>query len=261
MTGRPAGPDRRLQAIGLLDLTSLNDTDDATKIARLCARASTPRGPVAAVCVWPRFVAQCRAALGAKVAGDGGIRVAAVANFPHGSADIAGALADTRAIVAAGGDEVDVVFPYNAWLNGERQLGRDLVAACKAACGTEARLKVIIESGCLRDSETIAAVSAAAIEAGADFIKTSTGKTSISATLEAARTMLGVIKAKGATCGFKAAGGIRDAGTAALYLDLAARILGEAWISPRHFRFGASGLLDSLLAELGGAARAPGTGY
>jgi deoxyribose-phosphate aldolase len=261
MTGTPADTGRCRQAIGLLDLTSLNDTDDAAKIARLCARAATPQGPVAAVCVWPRFVAQCRAALGAKSAGDGAIRIAAVANFPHGAADIAGAVADARAIVAAGGDEVDVVFPYNAWLNGERELGRDLVAACKAACGGGVRLKVIIESGCLRRSEIIAAVSEAAIEAGADFIKTSTGKTSISATLEAARTMLGVIKAKGGSCGFKAAGGIRDAATAALYLDLAARILGEAWISPRHFRFGASGLLDSLLAELGGTEARPGTGY
>jgi deoxyribose-phosphate aldolase len=104
-------------------------------------------------------------------------------------------------------------------------------------------------------------VSEAAITAGADFIKTSTGKTNISATIDAARAMLGVIKAKGGTCGFKASGGIRDGKTAMLYLDLAAKILGEDWISPRHFRFGASGLLDSLVAELGGVSSKPSAGY
>ena len=251
-----SGRDWAQQAIGLLDLTSLNADDDAAKIAKLCAKALTPRGPVAAVCVWPRFVAQCRTALG-----DSGVQVAAVANFPHGAADIAGALADTNAIVAAGGDEVDVVFPYNAWLNGDKALGSDLVAHCKSACGDQARLKVIIESGCLLRAETIAEVSEAAIEAGAGFIKTSTGRTIIAATLEAARVMLGVIKKKGGACGFKAAGGIRDAGTAAQYLDLAAKILGEDWISARRFRFGASGLLDSLLAELSGGVAKPSIGY
>lgn len=247
---------RAQQAIGLLDLTSLNDNDDAAKISKLCARAKTAHGPVAAVCVWPRFVAQCR-----KELGDTGVKIAAVANFPHGASDIPGAVADSRAIVAAGGDEVDVVFPYNAWLNGDTRLGRDLVAQCKAACGDKVLLKVIIESGCLMQPEIIAAVSEAAIEAGADFIKTSTGKAHVSATLDAARVMLGVIKAKGGACGFKAAGGIRDGKTAALYLDLAAKILGEDWITARHFRFGASGLLDSLLAELGGGGAKPAAGY
>lgn len=261
MTDVGRRPDRMHQAIGLLDLTSLNDNDDAAKIAKLCARAMTAHGPVAAVCVWPRFVPQCRTELGA-----GGVKIAAVANFPHGAPDIAGALADTRAIVDAGGDEVDVVFPYNAWLNGDTRLGPDLVAQCKAACGDRVLLKVIIESGCLIRPEIIAAVSAAAIDAGADFIKTSTGKTAVAATIEAARVMLGVIKAKGTTkagggCGFKAAGGIRDGKTAALYLDLAAKLLGEDWITPRHFRFGASGLLDSLTTELGGGGAKPGAGY
>jgi deoxyribose-phosphate aldolase len=256
MDGTGMSGSRAQQALGLLDLTSLNDNDDAAKISKLCGRAKTAYGAVAAVCVWPRFVAQCR-----KELGDGGVKIAAVANFPHGAADIAGALADTKKIVAAGADEVDVVFPYNAWLNGDRKLGADLVAQCKAACGSRVLLKVIIESGCLQKPEIIAAVSEAAIGAGADFIKTSTGKTNISATIDAARAMLGVIKATGGKCGFKASGGIRDGKTASLYLDLAAKILGEDWISPRHFRFGASGLLDSLVAELGGGGAKPSSGY
>ncbi len=249
--------DRARQALSLLDLTSLNDNDTEATIEKLCARAVTPHGAVAAVCVWPRFVALAKA----RLAGTG-VKVAAVANFPMGTSDIAIAVRETSAIVASGGDEVDVVFPYNAWLNGERRTGSDLVAACKSACGGKAILKVILETGCLRDQDEIAQASRAAIEAGADFIKTSTGKAAISATPDAARTMLRAIKASGRTCGFKAAGGIRDAATAAAYLDLAAGIMGEDWISPATFRFGASGVLNDLLAVIEGRpAAAPVRGY
>jgi deoxyribose-phosphate aldolase len=249
--------ERARQALSLLDLTSLNDGDTDAVIEKLCARAVTPHGRVAAVCVWPRFVALAKDRLRGT-----GVKVAAVANFPIGAADSAGAKREAAEIVAAGGDEVDVVFPYNAWLNGDTRIGSDLVAACKAACAGKAILKVILETGCLRDQDVVAAAARAAIAAGADFIKTSTGKASISATPETARTMLRTIKASGARCGFKAAGGIRDAATAASYLDLAGKIMGEAWISPDTFRFGASGVLNDLLAVIEGRAPlAPARGY
>lgn len=241
----------------LLDLTSLNDSDADATIEKLCTRAVTPHGAVAAVCLWPRFVALAKTRLTGT-----GVKVAAVANFPIGAADVTGAAQEASMIVAAGGDEVDVVFPYNAWLNGDRRSGTDLVAACKAACASKARLKVILETGCLRDQTVIAEAARAAIDAGADFIKTSTGKALVSATPDSARTMLRAIRESGRACGFKAAGGIRDAATAAAYLDLTAKIMGEVWISSETFRFGASGVLGDLLAVIEGrGSQVPARGY
>lgn len=249
--------DRARQALSLLDLTSLNDNDTDAVVEKLCTRAVTPHGKVAAVCVWPRFVTLSKS----RLAGTG-IKVAAVANFPMGTADIVLAVREAEGIVAAGGDEVDVVFPYNSWLNGDRKVGSDLVAGCKKACGSQAILKVILETGCLRDQNEVAAASRAAIDAGADFIKTSTGKATISATPDSARTMLRAIKDSGRKVGFKAAGGIRDAATAANYLDLTAKIMGEGWITPATFRFGASGVLNDLLAVIEGRTpAAPAKGY
>jgi len=249
--------ERARLALSLLDLTSLNNDDTDAVIEKLCARAVTPRGKVAAVCVWPRFVALARQRLVGT-----GVKVAAVANFPMGTTDIAVAVRETTGIVVAGGDEVDVVFPYNAWLNGDRKIGSDLIKACKEACGGKTILKVILETGCLRAESEIADASAMAIAAGADFIKTSTGKATIAATPDSARIMLSAIKTSGRPCGFKAAGGIRDARTAAAYLDLAAGIMGEGWISPMTFRFGASGVLNDLLAVIEGRApAAPARGY
>jgi len=239
------------RVLSLLDLTSLNDGDTPAAIKKLCAQAVTPHGAVAAVCVWPRFVTLSKHTLGAAP-----VKVAAVANFPHGSDDIAAAVDDARRIADAGGDEVDVVFPYHAWRAGDHRTGHALVAACKAALPDKV-LKVILETGELRDPALIATASRCAIDAGADFIKTSTGKTPLSATPEAARIMLDTIRKAGGACGFKASGGIRDVTTAALYLDLAAEIMGATWISPATFRFGASGLLNDVLAILdGGAGRA-----
>jgi deoxyribose-phosphate aldolase len=241
-------PDTARRALPLLDLTSLNDDDDDAAVDRLCARATGPYGRVAAVCVWPRFIARCRDALAGS-----GVHIAAVANFPAGALDTAGAVAEVRAAAAAGADEVDLVWPYAAWLDGQRAEAGELVAACKAACGAGRILKVILESGRLRSPENIAAASRDAIAAGADFIKTSTGKTEVSATLEAAEIMLAAIEQSGHSVGFKAAGGIRTTAQAGAYLALADRILGPGWAAPETFRFGASGLLDDLLAKLGGA--------
>lgn len=236
------------RALALLDLTNLNDNCVEHDVIDLCARTVQKAGHVAAVCVWSPFVAVSRSELE-----DTGVRVATVANFPHGSTDIARAVAETRKSVADGAHEVDVVLPYAAWLAGDRETARKLVAACKAECGEKSHLKVILETGILQSSENITEASRDAIAAGADFIKTSTGKVEISATLAAAKAMLGVIRLADRPIGFKAAGGIRTLEDAAAYLDLADKIMGPNWASPETFRFGASGLLDDLLDHLSGA--------
>ena len=245
------------RALALLDLTSLNDDDTEAVVEDLCARAQTAFGPVAAVCIWPRFVARAAGLLQGT-----GIKVAAVANFPAGGNDMALALQDTQQIVSDGGDEVDLVMPYAQWLAGDRDLAKEMIVSCKRACGDKARLKVILETGRLGDRQHIYDASRDAIEAGADMIKTSTGKIAVSATLKAAEAMLIAIHESGRDVGFKAAGGIRDTAAAGEYLALADRIMGPDWVDPWHFRFGASGILNDLLAVLGEGDRpTPAKGY
>ena len=237
------------QALALMDLTSLNNDDNDTVIRELCARANTPAGHPAAVCVYPAFVSTARQAL-AEQGLAGKVKVATVTNFPHGEADVERAAAETRAAIAAGADEVDVVFPYRALMAGDAEVGRELVEACKRECG-DAVLKVILETGELKEAGLIDRAGMLAIDGGADFLKTSTGKVAVNATLDAAKILLTVIKASGRDVGFKAAGGVRTAEDAAAYLQLAERVMGAEWITPAHFRFGASGLLGSLLETMG----------
>lgn len=243
------------QAISLMDLTSLTDQETPADIEKLCQQAKSQGGNTAAICIFPRFIPLAKKLLAAQ--GTPEIKIATVTNFPHGNDDVAIALAETKAAVAYGADEVDVVFPYQALINGDFHIGLELVEACKKACPKGVLLKVIIESGELKTPELIKLASELSIRAGADFIKTSTGKVSVNATPEAAKIMLEVIKATNNTTnnakidtGFKAAGGVRDVNDAQVYLDLAANILGDEWTSTKHFRFGASSLLGNLLATL-----------
>jgi len=232
------------EVLACLDLTSLNDADTAADIEQLCHRAQTPFGPVAAVCVWPRFVTQARALL-PRV-----IRVAAVANFPDGALDQARALAEISAIAQAGGDEVDLVLPYRALKLGKRSEVAEFLGEARFAT-RPLTLKVIIESGELKDPELIAQATRLALAAGADFVKTSTGKSAVSATPEAARVMLKEIAASGmSNAGFKASGGIRTVADAAVYLELTRAALGT--VNPQRLRFGASGLLTDIEAILAG---------
>ncbi len=235
------------EAIALMDLTTLSDDDTEQKIIELCHQAKSLAGDTAAVCIYPQFIDIAHKTLRAQDRNN--IKVATVTNFPHGDSDVKRAVFETENAIASGADEVDVVFPYKALIKGNETVGYELVKACKAACG-DILLKVIIESGELQTSERIRKASEIAIDAGADFIKTSTGKVPVNATLEAARIMLNVIKEKDPDVGFKAAGGVKDAQTAKAYLDLAREILGDEWVNPEHFRFGASSLLNNLLAEL-----------
>lgn len=185
-------------------------------------------------------------------------------NFPHGNNDVAIAVAETKAAIAYGADEVDVVFPYRALIAGNAQIGFELVQACKAVCqDAHVLLKVIIETGELKQEALICQASEIAIDAGADFIKTSTGKVPVNATPESAAIMLKAIRDKGVgeRVGFKAAGGVRNAEDAAIYLQLADDIMGAEWATAQHFRFGASSLLASLLTTLGHATAAPKGSY
>lgn len=238
------------RAIACLDLTSLNNDDTEAVIAALCARAVTPAGPVAAVCVHAPFVVQCRRLLEGS-----GVRVCTVVNFPHGCEDAAAVAAETRAAVADGADEIDVVLPYQAWLSGRHAPALAVLDAARAAAA-ERTLKVILETGRLIAADAIATAAEAAIAAGADFLKTSTGKTPVSATLESAHLLLEAAAGARRPVGVKVAGGVRSPAQAAAYLRLADRFLGTG-VGPERFRFGASGLLDALLATLGGSAAAP----
>lgn len=227
------------RTVRLLDLTSLTGEEDDAAIAALCARALTPAGPVAAVCVEPGWVARARAELAGAA-----IPVAAVANFPGGDADPQRARRESAAAVADGAAEVDVVLPWRAWLAGEHAAALAVVEAARAEAPV---LKVILESGALKDRETVRAAARAALAAGADFVKTSTGKHAPGASPEAARVMLEAVRDHGGG-GFKASGGVRTAEQAVGYLDLAGELLGPGWATPATFRIGASGLLDELLA-------------
>ena len=247
------------RALQLMDLTTLNDNDTDASVIALCHQAKSPAGHTAAVCVYPRFVPVARKTL--KEIGAVDIKIATVTNFPHGNDDIDIAVIETKAAVAYGADEVDVVFPYRALMAGNQEIGFELVKACKAACGDDVMLKVIIESGELKTPELIRAASEIAIAAGADFIKTSTGKVAVNATPEAAKIMLEVIKEKNPAIGFKAAGGVKNAQQAADYLALAESVLGENWVSAKTFRFGASSLLGSLLQTLGHQSQTSSSAY
>ncbi len=229
-------------AITLLDLTDLGDHTNAAAAATLCERAKS--AGVAAVCVWPDFVTLCDEALDAT-----NVRVATVVNFPSGDQPLRDVLAMTSRALVDGADEIDIVLPYRAWLAGDIQHAADVldgVCDLTSSGGEAGAMKVIIESGELPDRAAIDRAAHFAIEHGADFVKTSTGKTEVSATLDAAETILEAIDVSGRPVGFKASGGIKTLADARAYLELAEQLMGDGWVSPATFRFGASSLLDDL---------------
>jgi deoxyribose-phosphate aldolase len=238
--------------IACLDLTDLNETCTEADVAALCARAATPEGSVAAICIWPRFVAGARAKLAP------GIRIATVVNFPQGSDDPAQTAHDAAAALEAGADEIDMVIDYVRLAADPAYIERQ-VRAVKAACGT-AVLKAILETGELQEPDLIAKASRAALAGGADFLKTSTGKTARHASLDAAKIMLEAIASAGGRAGFKASGGIKTFEDALAYHSLAEDICGPGWATPEHFRIGASGVLGDLLAVAAGTPRAAAKG-
>jgi deoxyribose-phosphate aldolase len=261
---RTTPEDHARLALACLDLTTLNDghatAGGAAEVAVLAARARGPFGPPAALCVWPRLAAFARREAPASVA------IAAVANFPHGGTDVSAAVRDTAVIVEAGAQEVDLVLPWRSLKAGNSAGDTAAVVAVlravRRAC-EGLRLKVILETGELADDALMRRAAALALAEGADFLKTSTGKTPVGATPTAARALLETIASTaGSTAGFKASGGVRTVADAALYAGLVREILGEAALTPQRFRLGASGLLDDIEAVLGvGAPAGPGAGY
>ena len=230
--------------LSLLDLTSLGEDDSPAQIENLCDRAHR-HGNVAAVCVYPEHITSARRAL-AKTP----VKIATVVNFPDGSADPLRVSRETRRALAAGADEIDLVLPWAAFCRGEIDQVKVVLAATREACGDTHPIKLILETGELATADRIRAAAKLGVAAGMDFLKTSTGKVPVNATPEAAAIMLDVIAEQGGRCGFKAAGGIRTLDDAQIYLALARERLGNDWITPDHFRIGASSLYDDLVERL-----------
>src|SRR5579862_930140 len=248
MSARRTQTDLARRLLSLLDLTSLGANDTDASVTALAGLASTSAGRVAAVCIWPRFIGVVRQALKGT-----GVLIAAVANFPTGRPDIDAAATETAAAIAAGANEVDVVFPYRSLLSGDETTGLELVRACGAACGSGGLLKVILETGQLESSAHIRRAAEIAVEGGAHFLKTSTGKTQPAATLPAAAVLIEVIataRAAGRTVGLKPSGGLSRIEDAQAYLDLYEARFGKGSATPATFRLGASSLIHPLLAIL-----------
>lgn len=252
-----------LKAIACMDLTTLSGDDTPDRVRRLCAKARRPLREdlvrslgveslnlkVGAVCVYHAFVETAVRALEGS-----GVPVAAVSTgFPHGLSPLPVKLAEIRASVEAGAREIDIVITRSHVLTGNWQALHDEVSAYREACG-EAHLKTILGTGDLGTLRNVARASAVCLQAGADFIKTSTGKESVNATLPVSLTMVRMIREHeertGFQVGFKPAGGIRTAKQALEWLILMKEELGGPWLTPELFRFGASGLLTDIERQL-----------
>ncbi|HEX5241282.1 MAG TPA: deoxyribose-phosphate aldolase [Candidatus Limnocylindrales bacterium] len=242
-------------AIRMMDLTTLEGKDTPGKVRAMCAKAIHPQPgdpsipSVAAVCVYPTRIADCREALKGST-----VKVASVATaFPSGQSFRSIKVAEVREAVAAGADEIDMVIDRGAFLSGEFGTVFDEIVEVKEASG-EAHLKVILETGELETFDNIRRASILAMAAGADFIKTSTGKVQPAATLPVTLVMLEAIrdfeKATGRAVGMKPAGGIRTAKEAIQYLVVLYETLGPRWMTPDRFRFGASSLLNDVLMQI-----------
>ncbi len=243
-------------ALSMVDLTTLEGMDTPGKVESLCRKAMRPHPEMpelpstAAVCVYPNMVPVARKTLGP----DSAVKIAAVATaFPSGLSPLPLKLDEVRRTVDFGADEIDMVIDRGAFLAGDFGRVYDEIAATKEACGA-ARLKVILETGELQTLENVARASRLAIDAGGDFIKTSTGKVSPAATLPVTLIMLEAIREHfletGVMVGMKPAGGIRTAKLALHYLVLVGETLGSDWLDPQWFRFGASSLANDLIRQL-----------
>jgi len=242
--------------VSMMDLTTLEGKDTPGKVAHLCRKALQPAHeiygvpPCAAVCVYPNMVRYARRFLGP----DSGVHIASVATgFPSGQYPLRTRLEEVRRAQGDGADEVDMVINRQAFLIGDYSQMFDEIAAVKAASGP-AHLKVILETGELVTYDNVRFASQVAMEAGADFIKTSTGKIQPAATMPVTLVMLEAIRdfffATGVRIGMKPAGGIRNSKQALAYLVMVKETLGDDWLTPDLFRFGASTLLNDVLMQI-----------
>lgn len=231
-----------------LDLTDLSEHSSEHAVGELCAKARAAHGPVAAVCVWPQMVSLARDRLKGSP-----VRVATVVNFPAGKDDLNRVVDDIEEALGDGANEIDCVMPYKAFLEDRTAEVSEFLTGVRDIAN-DATLKVILETGALGDGRAIEAASRLAIEAGADFLKTSTGKLPVSATPDAAKAILGVIRTSRRKVGLKPSGGIRTLFEARSYLELAEQVMGAGWATPSTFRIGASGLYDVLIRAIEGPA-------
>jgi deoxyribose-phosphate aldolase len=240
----------------MMDLTTLEGKDTPGKVAYLCRKALQPAEakyqvpPCAAVCVYPNMVRYARKFLGERSP----VKVASVATgFPSGQYPLRTRLEETRRAVADGADEIDMVIDRNAFLTGQHARVFDEIAEVKQAC-SQAHLKVILETGELVTYDNVRTASRLAMEAGADFIKTSTGKIQPAATMPVTLVMLEAIRdyfyATGIRIGMKPAGGIRTSKQALAYLVMLGETLGDDWLTPDLFRLGASTLLNDVIMQI-----------
>lgn len=242
-----------LNILNLIDLTTLEGSDNESRVADLCEQAISFKknnlAYPAAVCVYPVFVRQAK-----RILRNTPVQVACVAGgFPSGQMPLNLRLKEVKYAIKKGADEVDMVISRGKFLEGDYNFIRKEISKTKRACRGK-HLKVILETGELKNNENIRLASTIAIESGADFIKTSTGKISPAATLEAAEVMLNVIKKHydetGIMIGFKPAGGISEIEDAIAYYNLVDKILGKAWLNNKYFRFGASRLAAKISDKL-----------
>lgn len=226
--------------LSCLDLTSLGKDDNQDSIIKLCNKAQNTYGNVAAVCVYPKFISLVK-----KQLEDSGIKIASVVNFPTGEAELPNIKDEIKKAIGLGADEIDAVFPYKSFLSNDIDNCQRFLELVKKECGKQC-CKIILETGELKHSRLIHRASELCIDYEVDFIKTSTGKTPISATTAAANAILETIFEKKSSTGFKASGGIKSFEDARQYMVLAQDILGENWVNPQKFRIGASSLIDNL---------------
>lgn len=237
--------------IEIMDLTVLDLFLDVTDLIN---RAHSPYGNVAAVCIYPDHVEMVRAELDRR---HSSVKLATVANFPEGELNRYRAIREVKKAIEAGADEVDVVFPYRALLQNQGRLCLDFLMAIRQEIPETAVFKVIIETGRLETEDKIKEATRLAAKAGADFVKTSTGRKKPGASLKAARWMMETLLAGDYEhqTGIKISGGVREYRDAVQYLDLAIEMMGIDWVTPEHFRIGSSQLYDNLIEIIEAAER------
>jgi deoxyribose-phosphate aldolase len=231
--------------INLIDLTSLNTIDVDDNIIKLVGKAKTPKGYTAAICIYKEFLATAKQEFKNNNIHTKDLDIATVINFSTGDNTLKSTLIELEYCINQGATEIDLVMPYKQLIANNISFVENYINHVRKNCSV--LLKVIIESGELKTEALISLASKISINNGADFIKTSTGKVQVNATLEAAEIMLNTIKAENPKCGFKAAGGVRTVEEANAFINLASKIMGESYVNKKTFRFGASGLLDNVL--------------
>lgn len=230
--------------IPCIDLTLLSNSSTSADVMVLCEQAQTAHGNVATVCVFPQWIEVAKPALQGV-----GIEIATVVNFPKPTLSIDECQRDIETAIAKGADEIDLVMPYDLLAQGGQSRVAKILKRCRDTSQGHV-LKVIIESGELGSDGLIRTASELVVDSGADFVKTSTGKTEVGATLQAAESILTVLKNSGTNTGLKLSGGIRTMLSAYEYVQLVERYLGDQWQQPARFRIGASQLLQDIIRQI-----------